>query len=401
MRTSCAVVGAGPAGIATSLQLAERGVDHVVLERDEVASTWRRQRWDNFRLNTSDWMNTMLGDMEPGAFFGRDEVVLRLQQLAAGLPVLAGMPVESLEQVGNGFRLMTPGGPVEADTVVAASGLLNVPKTPDAARDLPSHVLSISSAEYRSAGDLPSGAVLVAGGGQSGVQIAEDLALAGRRVLLSTSPVGRFNWSYRGRETFLWLDDVGFWAQRPAELPDPAMTRMTQPLVASGGRTLSLPMLAALGVTLLGRLSGVSDGKLWFDESVAANLAAGDQLWTRTCAQIDAYVAAHGIDVPPEHEDEGGGDVDPAPVASLDLADADVSTVIWSTGFTGDLSYADLPLQDADGQVRRDGSASEVPGLWFAGFPWLVQRRSSIFYGFPVDAAQTAHQITQHLVRTT
>ena len=155
------------------------------------------------------------------------------------------MPVESLEQVGNGFRLMTPGGPVEADTVVAASGLLNVPKTPSVARDLPSHVLSISGAEYRSAGDLPSGAVLVAGGGQSGVQIAEDLALAGRRVLLSTSPVGRFNWSYRGRETFLWLDDVGFWAQRPAELPDPAMTRMTQPLVASGGRTLSLPMLAA------------------------------------------------------------------------------------------------------------------------------------------------------------
>ena len=134
---------------------------------------------------------------------------------------------------------------------------------------------------------------------------------------------------------------------------------------------------------------------------MAANLAAGDQLWTRTCAQIDAYVAAHGIDAPPEQDDEGGGDVDPTPVASLDLADADVSTVIWSTGFTGDLSYADLPLQDADGQVRRDGSASEVPGLWFAGFPWLVQRRSSIFYGFPVDAAQTAHQITQHLVRTT
>jgi putative flavoprotein involved in K+ transport len=401
VRTSCAVVGAGPAGIATSLQLAERGVDHVVLERDEVASTWRRQRWDNFRLNTSDWMNTMLGDMEPGAFFGRDEVVSRLEQLAAGLPILAGMPVESLEQVGSGFRLMTAGGPVEADTVVAASGLLNVPKTPTAARDLPSHVLSISGAEYRSAGDLPAGAVLVAGGGQSGVQIAEDLALAGRRVLLSTSPVGRFNWSYRGRETFLWLDDVGFWAQRPAELPDPAMTRMTQPLVASGGRTLSLPMLAALGVTLLGRLTGASDGKLRFDESVAGNLAAGDQLWTRTCALIDAYVAAHGVDVPPEQDDEGGGDVHPTYVASLDLADADVSTVIWCTGFTGDLSYADLPLQDADGQVRRDGSASEVPGLWFAGFPWLVQRRSSIFYGFPVDAAQTVHQITQHLVRTT
>ena len=290
-------------------ELVRRGVDHVVLERDEVASTWRSQRWDNFRLNTSDWMNDMLGPMQPGAFPGRDEVVARLHSLADGLPVRAGTPVEHVRRGSDGFSLLTADAEVRADSVVVASGLLNVPKTPAAARELPDDVLSINGADFRCADALPSGAVLVVGGGQSGVQIAEDLASAGRRVLLSTCPVGRFNWNYRGRETFLWLDDLGFWTQRPVDLPDPAMMRTTQPLVGSGGRTLSLPMLAGLGVMLLGRLTDVVDGRAVFDESGAANVAFGDQRWSATCELIDAYIAAHGLDAAAPRDDEGGGDV--------------------------------------------------------------------------------------------
>jgi putative flavoprotein involved in K+ transport len=393
------VIGAGPAGLATSRELAERGVDHLVLERDAVASTWRNQRWDSFRLNTPDWMNGMLGAMEPGAFFGRDEMIDRLDTLAADLPIRTRTPVERLERGADGFTVMTPDGSLQSDTVVIASGLLNVPKRPAVADQLPDDVISMNGADYRSAEVLPAGAVLVAGGGQSGVQIAEDLVRAGRRVLLSTCQVGRFNWNYRERETFQWLDDVGFWAQRPADLPDPAMMRMTQPLVASGGRTLSLPMLHALGVTLLGRATGAEDGRLIFDESASANVVGGDQFWARVCEQIDGYIAAHGLDAPSEEGDEGGGHVPVQPVSSLDLRDADVSTVIWCTGFTGDLSYADLPLQDESGQVRRSGSAAEVPGLWFAGFPWLVQRKSGILYGFPVDAADTVAQLTDYLGR--
>lgn len=399
MRTSCVVVGAGPAGIAVSHELVRRGVDHVVLEREDVASTWRNQRWDGFRLNTSDWMNGMLAPIQPGAFPGRDEVVGRLHHLADGLPVRAGSSVEHLRRGSDGFSLLTADAEVRADSVVVASGLLNVPKTPAVARSLPDDVLSIHGADFRCAEALPPGAVLVVGGGQSGVQIAENLASAGRRVLLSTCQVGRFNWSYRGRETFRWLDDLGYWAQRPVDVPDPAVMRLAQPLVGPGGRTLSLPMLAGLGVVLLGRMTDVVGGRAVFDGSGAANVAFGNQRWSATCELIDAYIAAHGLDAAARQGDEGGDDVWLEPIGSLHLGHADVSTVIWCTGFTGDLSYLDLPVRDPSGQVRRHGSASEIPGLWFAGFPWLVQRRSGIFYGLPGDAAQTIDQLTEYLAR--
>ena len=287
MQTSCVVVGAGPAGLAVSRELVRRGVDHVVLERDEVASTWRDQRWDSFRLNTSDWMNGMLGPLPPGAFPGRDEVVERLHGLADGLPVRTGTAVEHLRRAGDGFSVLTADAEVRADSVVVASGLLNVPKAPPAARGLPADVLSMHGADFHSADALPAGAVLVVGGGQSGVQIAEDLASAGRRVLLSTCQVGRFNWHYRGQETFRWLDDLGYWTQRPVDLPDPALMRLTQPVVGSGGRTLRLPMLAGLGVALLGRLTSFVDGRAVFDESGPANVAFGDQRWSATCRLID------------------------------------------------------------------------------------------------------------------
>ena len=397
VRTSCVVIGAGPAGIAMSQELVRRGVDHVVLERDEVASTWRNQRWDSFRLNTSDWMNSMLGPMQSGAFPGRDDVVKRLDALAEGLPIRTGTPVKQLRRSTEGFSLRTPDAEIRADSVVVASGLLNVPKAPPAAQWLPADVLSIHGADFRCADQLPAGTVLVVGSGQSGVQIAEYLITAGRRVLLSTCRVGRYNWNYRGKETFRWLDDLGYWAQRPVELPDPALMRLTQPLVGSGGRTLSLAMLADLGVELLGRLTGVVDGRAGFDESGADNVAFGGQRWAATCELIDAHIAAHGLDAATQWDDEGGGKVRIEPVSSLHLAEANVATVIWCTGLTGDLAYLDPTMRDSSGQVRRHGSASEVPGLWFAGFPWLAQRRSGIFYGFPADAAQTIDQLTEHL----
>jgi putative flavoprotein involved in K+ transport len=391
------VVGAGAAGLATSAALAGAGVEHVVLERNAVADTWANQRWDSFRLNTPGWMNATLGTVEATSFSYRDEVVELLTARAASLPVQTHTPVLALEHVGSEFVVRTPDEELHAATVVLASGFMNVAKLPAQARQLAARLLQIHTGDYRSAAQLPDGAVLVIGGGQSGCQIAEDLAKAGRRVYLSTSRVGRFPWLYRGRQLIGWLFDCGFWDQRPEDFANPADIRAAFPVVASGGRSLNLQILAGLGVTLLGHLEAAVGERVSFSGSVADNVAYADEAAARLQAMADDFIARHAIEAA---EAEPDGDVAPfeqVTIDELDLADADITSVIWCTGFTGDLSWVRLPILDDDGLPRHDGCAAPVPGLWYAGFPWLTRRRSGILHGFPVDAADVTSAVVRHL----
>lgn len=397
MRTSCVVVGAGPAGLATSRSLADAGVEHVVLERNDVADTWQNQRWDSFRLNTPGWMNGTLGTVEPTSFSYRDEVVRLLADGAATLPVHTKTPVVSLDQDGSEFVVRTPGEEIHAATVVLASGLQNVAKTPKQANRVASRLFQIHTRDYRSAAQLPEGAVLVVGSGQSGCQIAEDLAVAGRRVYLSTSRVGRYPWMYRGRQLIGWLVDCGFWDHRPEDLPSPADTRLPIPVVASGGRSLDLRILARLGVTPFGRFEAADGERVSFTGSLAENVAYADEVAVRLQTAADDYIGRQGIDAPEAEPDLDTSPLESGNTTELDLAAADVTSIIWCTGFTGDLSWARLPILDADGWPRHDGCASPVPGLWYAGFPWLTRRRSGILHGFPVDAADVTAGIVKHL----
>jgi putative flavoprotein involved in K+ transport len=397
MRTPCVVVGAGAAGLATSRSLADAGVEHLVLERNDVADTWQNQRWDNFRLNTPGWMNGTLGPVEPASFSYRDEVVQLLADRAASLPVHTKTPVVALDHVGPEFVVRTPNEQIRATTVVLASGLLNVAKKPEQASRVAARLFQIHSGDYRSAAQLPDGAVLVIGGGQSGAQIAEDLALAERRVYLSTSRVGRYPWTYRGGQLIRWLGDCGFWDQRPEDLANPADTRAAFPLVASGGRSLNLGILARLGVTLLGRFDAANGERVSFDGSLAENIAYADEGAARLKAMADDFIVREGIEAPEAEPDLDAAAPEQATIPELDLAAAGITSIIWCTGFTGDLSWVRLPILDDEGQPRHDRCASPVPGLWYAGFPWLTRRRSSILHGFPVDADEVVAGVVRHL----
>jgi putative flavoprotein involved in K+ transport len=400
MRTSCVVVGAGAAGLETSARLAGAGVAHVVLERNDVADTWQHQRWDSFRLNTPGWMNGTLGTVEPSSFSYRDEVVQLLADRAASLPVHTKTPVLDLHHDGSQFVVSTPDEQIRAAAVVLASGLQNVPTKPAQADRVAPRLLQIHTADYRRAAQLPDGAVLVIGSGQSGSQIAEDLALAGRRVYLSTSRVGRFPWIYRGEQLIRWLVDCGFWDQRPEDLASPADTRARIPVTGAGGHSLNLGILAELGVTLLGRFEDVDiDGEhVTFSASVAENLAFAEVAASRLKAMADDFITRQGIDAPEPEPDIGAGQPEPVTsITELDLAAADVTSIIWCSGFTGDLSWVRLPVTDPDGGLRHDGCTSPVPGLWYVGFPWLTRRRSGILNGFPVDAAEIVDGVVRHL----
>jgi putative flavoprotein involved in K+ transport len=389
----CVVVGAGPAGLAASAALTDRGVEHEIFERGRVGESWRTQRWDSFRLNTPGWMNEMLGEQARDAYATGAEVVERLDQLAADCPIHAGVRVARLAPAADGYVLRTADGDLRARTVVAATGDANVPRIPALAGAFPDRVAQYHAADYRRAGLLDEGGVLVVGSGQSGCQIAEDLRAGGREVVLATSPVGRAPTPYRGRDTIEWLVEAGFFDQRPQDLPDPSMMRAPNPLFAPGGRSLSLQALARAGVTLVGRPVAMDGERVSFDASVAANVAAADAFAERARDMVDDIIRRHGLNAPPAEPDDTGLPVEPNPPMALDLRAHEIASVVWCTGFTGDFSWLDPALVDADSQPRHDGAAAPAPGVWYVGLRWLTRRSSSLLHGFPRDAATVADAI--------
>ena len=391
------VVGAGPAGLSASRQLLESGVEHVVLERHDVAETWRRQRWDSFTLNTPDSMNDGLRpENDLGLTCPRDEVIRLLALHAESLPIRTHTPVLSVTRQPHGFLVSTPDADLTTRTLILASGMRNVPRTPTQAARLTARVRQLHTADYRSPHQLVDGAVLVVGGGQSGCQIAEDLALAGRTVYLSTSRVGRIPWLYRGRELLTWLVECGYWDQSPGDLPRRDDTELAPALVA-GGRSLDLPILAGLGVRLLGRFISADGELVSFDASAADNAAYGDSVATQITRMVDDYIEQRSIDAPePVPDTRTRGPLPRNDAASLNLRSAGVTTVIWSTGFTGDLSWVHLPLMGSQGRPQHDGCAAS-PGVWYVGFPWLTRRSSGIFHGFARDARTAVDGVVHDL----
>jgi putative flavoprotein involved in K+ transport len=134
-----------------------------------------------------------------------------------------------------------------------------------------------------------------------------------------------------------------------------------------------------------------------FDGSARANVAAGDAFATRVRSMVDDVVRRRGLDAPPTEPDDTDAPVDLDPPIELDLRAHEVASVVWCTGFTGDFSWLDPALVDADGQPRREDAAAAAPGVWYVGLRWLIRRCSSILLGFPGDAATVADAVRAHL----
>jgi putative flavoprotein involved in K+ transport len=395
----CVVVGAGAAGITTSRALAEAGVDHLVLERGEIGNTWSTQRWDSFRLNTPGSMNALLGDVGPAEYSTRDQTVAILAQRAKGLPVRTRTTVIAARRVGDNLRLTTPEEELETRTLVVANGPKNVALVPPMAANLAPHICALNADDYRSPDELPDGAVLVVGGGQSGGQIAEDLLESGRDVWWSTSRIGRYRAYYRGRALLDWHVAAGWWATPPEALPDPAAMRTATPLIASNGRDLGIPKLGRMGVRLLGRLAEVDGTSLGFVGDVSEFVGFGDRVAAELEKVADDYIAAAEIDAPDPEPDDGRGPVEAPPRPALDLDRDGITTVVWCTGFGGDYGWLAELETDAYGVpvLDRSGAAVGDPAIRFVGMPWQSTRASAILHGMPLDARRAVDGVTARL----
>lgn len=409
------IIGAGQAGLAASHHLSRRGIEHVVLERGQLGETWRSQRWDTFALNTPRWMNRLPG--EPDDARDRD-AFLTASAWVAGLEAAAKrdlVPIRERTLVtavrprrSGGFVVHAEDGQgataVEARAVIVASGMLNVPRIPGFASMLPPEVQQLSAAAYRRPTDLRSGAVLVVGSAQSGVQISEDLVLAGRTVYLATSRVGRVRRRYRGRDTFEWLVMAGFWEGTAAGLPHPDMLGWPNPQtsgVGARGHTVSLQSLEALGVRLLGRPARVRGDRIELDDTLGEAIAFGDRIALELTALADRAIDDAGIRAPvaePDpadapHPDPGG--VHSAP--EIDLEASGVSTIIWATGFGGDLAFLPGDALDEFGRPIHVRGIGALRDLYYIGLPWMTKRKSGIIHGLDEDGAAIVTHIAARL----
>ena len=411
------VIGAGQAGLGTSYYLKRLGVEHTVLERGRIAESWRSQRWDSFAVNSPNSFNGLPGapyeGPMPDGFYSRGELVDAYDRYAERyqLPVRTGAKVTSVTRQTDRdcfvLRARTPRGEVTLYTrsVVVAAGWTTVPKTPSFAKKLSPRVSQLHTATYRNPRQLHEGAVVVVGSGQSGCQIAEELAMAGRTVYLCSSRVGRIPRRYRGRDIVEWMNDSGFLDEKRSELDDPGICFQAQPQLSGKGRrghSLSLQHLAAMGVRLRGGLTGVVGECIRLDDRLPEYVRFADEKSAQIKKRIDEYIEQNGIEAqPPENDaaDSPWKNVDPGP-DRLDLSAAGVGTVIWCTGFGADFSWLHVPVLDENQRPVHDRGVSIVPGVYFVGFPWLYKRKSGMIHGIKEDGAYIATQAAAHVAKT-
>jgi putative flavoprotein involved in K+ transport len=404
--TTTVIVGAGQAGLAMSACLSERAIDHVVLERGEVANAWRG-RWDSLRLLTPNWQSRLpsyryQGD-DPDGYMSTPEVINYLNTYADMIdaPLETHSAVTSLTSDDHGYLVETTNGRWRARAVVLASGAYNVATVPVFASSIPSTVTSLPATCYRNPSELDAGGVLVVGASATGVQLAQEIARSGRAVTLAVGGHVRVPRLYRGMDIMWWLDATGLLDERYDQVDDLVRARHlpTFQLIGTPERvSIDLNSLQDSGVQLVGRLGGItSEGVAQFSGSLRNTCTLADLKLGRLLDTIDSWATAHGLDpetpppqrLPPTRVEE-------APPLTLDLNRGRIATIIWATGYHADYSWLHVPVLDHKGQVRHQGGVTDTPGLYVMGTKFCRRRKSTFLDGVGPDA----HELSAHLAAT-
>jgi putative flavoprotein involved in K+ transport len=340
-RREVIVVGGGQAGLAIGYLLAQQGRDFTILEAaDTPAAAWR-DRWDSLRLFTPVCYDSLPGRSFPGdpdSYPGRDDVVAYLADYARDfeLPVELGSRVRAVRRGDGGYRVELDGRSHDAEQVVIATGPFQVPRVPAIAERLDSGVTQFHSTRYRTPQDVPAGPVLVVGGGNTGYQIAEELARTHEVHLSIGSRQTPLPQRLFGRDLFRYLEAIGL-MRKTVESRIGQRMRHRDTLIGSSPRAAR----RRHGIQLHGRTEDVSGSGVRFSD---------------------------------------GSRVSPA-------------SVIWATGFEVDHSFVQLPVFDADGRLVHRRGVTAAPGLYFLGQTWQHTRGSALLGWVKDDAAFIADQI--------
>jgi putative flavoprotein involved in K+ transport len=370
----------------------------VLLERGDVANSWRHERWDSLRLLTPSWQTRLPGfhydGPDPDGYMTMGEVVEFIDRFAAfsRAPVRTHTAVTSVAREGDDYRITTSGGEFLCRTLVIASGACNHPHVPALRDAIPGSVRHVTSFDYKNPSQLPDGRVLVVGPSATGVQLAAEIHQSGRPVTLSVGEHVRLPRTYRGRDVLWWMDKSGVWDQRHDEVDDLTRARRlpSPQLVGTPERaTLDLNALTDMGIELVGRLSAVREGKALFSGGLRNMFSLADLKMERLLEHFDDWARTIGCDA----------DVGPSerfaptrvPESSrwqIDLTRGEFSTVVWATGYRPDYSWLHVPVVDEKGHLRHVGGVVESPGMYALGLPVLRRRKSTFIHGIEDDARE-------------
>jgi putative flavoprotein involved in K+ transport len=402
--TAVVVIGAGPAGLAMSRCLRNESIDHVLLERAEVAHSWRHERWDSLRTLTPNWMNRLPGlryaGDDPDGYMTAAEVADRLVRYGQVIdaPVHTGTTVVGLRPASPGWHVETDQGPWRCRAVVIATGATSQPRIPAVAAQLPVAIQQLNPTHYRNPEHLGPGRVLVVGASASGIQIADELTRSGRDVTLAVGEHVRLPRTYRGRDIHWWMESIGLADERWNEIDDLARARRVPSPQLAGTpdrRSCDLNALHAAGVAMVGRIVGVSSGRVQCSGSLANLATNADLKQNRLLDRIDAFAAEAALDdIAP---DRPAPTTIPTPATEFSLAGID--TVVWATGYRPTYPWLDTAMLDGRGQIIHEGGVMAAPGLYVVGLPLTRRRKSSFLDGIGADTVDLTVHLRAHLDR--
>jgi putative flavoprotein involved in K+ transport len=395
------VIGGGQAGLTMSHRLKQRGLAHLVLERQRIAERWRSERWDGLKFQFPNWSVRLpdfsLAHTDPDGFATTGEILEFIEAYAAFVapPIRCGVAVQRLRcrDGSSGFIAETSDGAIESDNVVVATGPYQRPVIPPLLR-ADAGVFHVHASRYRNPDQLPPGAVLVIGAGASGAQIAEELSRAGRRVFLSVGRHSRLPRRYRGRDLIWWFDALGL-SQMTPEQRGPVRVYPTIS-GAYGGRTIDFRRFAADGVMLLGRVEAMHEAVIDLAADLAGSLAVGDTIYAAFLDMADAHVERHGLNMPEDAAARLKLPDPPCvvePIRRLELRAEGVGAVISATGYGVDFGWIDVPVLNGRGEPVHRAGITDIPGLYFLGLQWQSRLSSSFLSGVGDDAADLAAHI--------
>ena len=406
--TDTVIVGAGHAGLAVSRLLSAAGHEHVILERGRVGERWRSQRWDSLHLVTPSWMTRLPGwrydGPDPDGYLSAAAFADFLDDYATSFraPVIGSVTVEDVSPAepgsGHGYVVVTDAGVWRARQVVLATGPHGTPQIPGAVRaGALGSVELVTAQQYRNPPQLPPGGVLVVGASASGVQIADELARAGRPVVLAVGRHTRMPRRYRGMDIYWWLASTGRLARTVDDVHSVSAARREpspQLVGRAGDGNLDLAVLQTHEVRLTGRLEGIADGRAWFRDDLARSVATAERRMHRLLDAADDYAARAGLDAeicPPRRPA-----AIPLPLTptSVNLDAERIGTVLLATGYRPHHPWLHLPITGPDGSIQQYRGITAAPGMYVVGQRFQHRRDSAFIDG----ARHDAETVVRHLL---